>query len=162
MKDYPFDTPLQCQGYSEEKNEVVKCHYPGSHQGPLGLQYINIPAQLFMPAPKTLAVKLLGKNLRLNHELKSGYNYNVPLKCWHFPQLGVVAHSCDSATGELGLWIVVGWDPPDEAGHVEPVSALSLLSTWPPPGSRRWPGSLMSQEPGQVGHRATQTGHMRQ
>ena len=137
MKDYPFDTPLQCQGNSEEKNEAVKCHYSGSHQGPLGLQYINIPAQLFMPAPKTLAVKLLGKNLRLNHELKSGYNYNVPLKCWHFPQLGVVAHSCDSATGELGLWIVVGWDPPDEAGHVEPVSALSLLSTWPPPGSRR-------------------------
>ena len=51
--------------------------------------------------------------------------------------VGVVAHSCDSATGELGLWIVVGWDPPDEAGHVEPVSALSLLSTWPPAGSRR-------------------------
>ena len=66
MKDYPFDTPLLCQGRSEEKNEVVKYHYPGSHKGPLGLQSINIPAELFMPAPKTLPVKLLGKILRLN------------------------------------------------------------------------------------------------
>ena len=66
-----------------------------------------------------------------------GHTYMHPLKCWHSLQLGVVAHSCDSAAGELGLWIVVGWDPLDEAGHVEPVSALSLLSTWPPPGSRR-------------------------
>ena len=121
----------------KKKNEVVKCHYTGSHQGPLGLQSINIPADLFMQARKTLPVKLLGKVLRLNQDLKSGYIYKVLLKCWHFLQLGVVAHSCDSATGELGLWIVVGWDPPDEAGHVEPVSALSLLSTWPPPGSRR-------------------------
>ena len=91
-----------------------------------------------------------------------GHTYMVPLKCWHPLQLGVVAHSCDSAAGELGLWIVVGWDPLDEAGHVELVSALSLVSTWAPTGSRRWPGGLMSQEPGQVGHRATQTGHMRQ
>ena len=137
MKDFPFDTPPQCQGHPEELNEMVKCHYPGSHQGPSGLQSINIPAELLMPAPKTLPVKLLGKILSLSQDLKSGYNFTVSLKCWHFLQLGVVAHSCDSATGELGLWIVVGWDPPDEAGHVEPVSALSLLSTWPPPGSRR-------------------------
>ena len=52
-------------------------------------------------------------------------------------QLGGLAHSCDSAAGELELWIAVGWDPPDEAGHVELVSALSLVSTWVPPGSRR-------------------------
>ena len=63
MKDYPFDTPLQFQGHSEEKNKVVKCHYPGSHQGHWGLQSINIPAELFIPAPKTLPVKLLGKIL---------------------------------------------------------------------------------------------------
>ena len=65
------------------------------------------------------------------------HTYIVPLICWPSPQLGVVAHSCDSAAGELGLWIVVGWDPLDEAGHVELVSALSLVSTWVPPGSRR-------------------------
>ena len=46
-------------------------------------------------------------------------------------------YSCDSAAGELELWIAVGWDPLDEAGHVELVSALSLVSTWVPPGSRR-------------------------
>ena len=54
-----------------------------------------------------------------------------------YSQLGVVAHSCDSASGELGLWTVVGWEPLDEAGHVELVSALSLVSTWAPSGSRR-------------------------
>ena len=48
-----------------------------------------------------------------------------------------MVHSCNSAVGELDLWIVAGWDPLDEAGHVELVSALSLVSTWAPSGSRR-------------------------
>ena len=88
--------------------------------------------------------------------------YVLHQKYWYDHQLGVLAYSCDSAAGELELWIAVGWDTPDEAGHVELVSALSLVSTWAPPGSRRWPGGLMSQEPGQVGHRATQSCRMRQ
>ena len=66
-----------------------------------------------------------------------GHPYVIPQKYWYGHQLGGLAHSCDSAAGELELWIAVGWDPPDEAGHVELVSALSLVSTWVPPGSRR-------------------------
>ena len=63
--------------------------------------------------------------------------YLLTQKYWYDHQLGVLVYSCDSAAGELELWIAVGWDPPDEAGHVELVSALSLVSTWVPPGSRR-------------------------
>ena len=63
---------------TQKKNEAVKCHNPRSHQRPLYLQSINLPAELSQPAPKPLPVKLLGNILRLNQDLKSGYNYNFP------------------------------------------------------------------------------------
>ena len=50
-------------------------------------------------------------------------------------QLGMVAHLCNLATGELVLWIVGGLGSLGGAGYVEPASALSLASTWAPCGS---------------------------
>ena len=55
--------------------------------------------------------------------------------CYLVFQLGMVAHLCNLATGELVLWIVGGRGSLGEAGYVEPASALSLASTWAPCGS---------------------------
>ena len=56
----------------------------------------------------------------------------------------MVAHSCNAASGELELWTLVEWEPLDRPGHVDLVSALSLVSTWATSGSRRCPCGMMS------------------
>ena len=75
-------------------------------------------------------------------------------KCRPLFQLGMLAHPCNPATGELVLWTVGGRGSLGEVGYVEPASALRLASAWSLCGSTLCPGGLRSRVSGQAGNRA--------
>lgn len=72
-------------------------------------------------------------------------------------QLGVVAYSCNPATGGLMLRMIWGRESWCSVKHVDWVSALSSASIWTLWGSPGCPGCLRRDESGQGGNPAAKS-----